>query len=288
MLETLVVIHFIGVILTLGLLLIGINMKTTESQKYLILVTTSVAINLFGYLGALLSSSMEAAIICDKIQLFGLIFINTFLIMFISKCCNFKLNFVIKYVIFFIDLFFVVLIYTNENHSYYYSSMEFVKDGIYPHLVTKMGPGEMVLFGFNIILFVFEIGMILKYRFINRKNSGSKILFLLITYLFPLAGFLYYISGMVQKYTFIPFSLSMLLALIYFTVIVYIFRFSDSVEMGKEDIIQNINEGFLVIDVGKNLLMANDIAYRIFPDLKVESKREDVINMLYSYGKTSE
>lgn len=288
MYETLVLIHFVCLILCMGLLMVSIAIRNSESQKYLVLITISVTVNAFGYFGAILANTPEAAIICDKIQIFGLIFVNTFMVFFIAKCCNYTISIWFRYFLLFFDFFACILIVTYDYHVFFYRSIEFIETGLYPHIDGRMGYGEAVLMLFNLFLIIYQL--IILFNFYNSKVFKSdkgmrKILLIPFTYVLPLFSCVYKMVGMNKIYSFVPYTFSMVVSLIYFSVLVYKFRFSDSEEVAKEDIIQNIDEGFVVIDIAGNLLFANRKAYSIFPTLHLENKRKQVISDIFKENK---
>ncbi len=67
--------------------------------------------------------------------------------------------------------------------------------------------------------------------------------------------------------------------------IVHRFRMFDPMQMARDDIIETIEEGFVVIDSADRVLFSNEKAGDIFPQLKYEATSPDVIRMLKANDK---
>ena len=61
---------------------------------------------------------------------------------------------------------------------------------------------------------------------------------------------------------------------------VYKFRMFDSTQMAKDDIIDTIKDGFVVVDIDDNILYVNKFAQDIFPELKYEATQPVIIERL--------
>ena len=69
------------------------------------------------------------------------------------------------------------------------------------------------------------------------------------------------------------------------SLIIFKFRLFDSVQTAKEDIINGIEDGFIVIDIRKNFLYANEVAYDLIPELTHPNMRDNMINRVYRNNK---
>ncbi len=72
----------------------------------------------------------------------------------------------------------------------------------------------------------------------------------------------------------------MLISWIIILIRVYRYRMFDSMQMAKDDIIETIKDGFVVIDIADNLLFVNKIAQSIFQELKYEATQPIIIDKL--------
>ena len=68
-------------------------------------------------------------------------------------------------------------------------------------------------------------------------------------------------------------------------IIVYRYRMFDSMKMARDDIIETIEDGFIVIDANDRILFRNEKAGEIFPQLNYEATQEDVIKRLKNNDK---
>ncbi len=68
--------------------------------------------------------------------------------------------------------------------------------------------------------------------------------------------------------------------------IVYRYRMFDSLQMARDDIIETIEEGFVVIDALDRILFVNERAKQIFPELTFEGSQEMIVSRLQKSDKT--
>ncbi|MCR5119272.1 MAG: response regulator [Lachnospiraceae bacterium] len=79
-------------------------------------------------------------------------------------------------------------------------------------------------------------------------------------------------------YSLLPFIILFCWLMVF--VIVYAFRMFDSMLMARDDIIETLEEGFVVIDALNRILFINEKARNIFPELNYEASREVTVDKL--------
>ncbi|MCR5250191.1 MAG: response regulator [Lachnospiraceae bacterium] len=87
---------------------------------------------------------------------------------------------------------------------------------------------------------------------------------------------------------FLPYSMQvpvMLLVWLLVVAVVYRYRMFDSMLMARDDIIETIEEGFVVIDALERILFVNEKAREIFPELNYEATREGIVRRLRASDK---
>ena len=123
-------------------------------------------------------------------------------------------------------------------------------------------------------------------NYCNRKaepNRGEK--WLAVTNLMPLVGTLlmFLLKGV------LPYSIQpVLIALTWVAVVVIVYRYRmfDSLQMARDDIIETIEEGFVVIDAMDRVLFVNERAKQIFPELSFDVAQEALVSKLQQSDKT--
>ncbi|MCR5848115.1 MAG: response regulator [Lachnospiraceae bacterium] len=278
------IIELVAIIITTVFSIMILREKSSMNEKLLGLVGISVLFDLIAYYLEMNAKDINEALACSKFQLISILFMQTFLLVLVFKLCDlvFKTPFLVIIVI--IDIVFG-LYFLGFDFTKVYSYSEFVSTGTFPHLVIKEGIVFIISCIFNTMLNIIEIGII-----INRaRNKGKKIskeyILLLLSFIPPIICMAYRLSPLYFTYNFVPLHISYAVSFGILTIIVFQFRLFDSVQTAKEDIINGIEDGFIVIDVRKNFLYANKVAYDLIPELSLSNMADNMINRLYRSNK---
>ena len=88
-----------------------------------------------------------------------------------------------------------------------------------------------------------------------------------------------------NEYLFSVFPISLVISFALYVFAIYRLRLFDSVQTAIEDVVDTLEDGLIVIDVQKNFLYANKVAYDILPDLGISSLLNNLINRIYRSNK---
>ena len=124
-------------------------------------------------------------------------------------------------------------------------------------------------------------------NYCNKKletNQGAK--WIAVSNLIPAFGILllFLVRQLLPAYSLLPVVIAA--TWIAVVVIVYRYRMFDSLQMARDDIIETIEEGFVVIDALERILFVNERAKEIFPQLSMEGYQEAIVSRLQRSDKT--
>ena len=263
---------FIGVILT---------EKATDNSKYLFAATMSNFMVVLGYTQEIVSTSSDFAFISIKIQLLGLIYLVTFLLFFIAGCCNEYIPKFVRFIMLTADTLIVLFALTAEYHSLYFTKVVYhTGDGLYPHIIEQDG----IICRISLAYTFLQIAMFLVFtvRDFSRKKRSATPLFLL-NFCFLPAGIAYvlFLALTPEKMGYNPVPSAIFLGMSYLIFMVYRYRLLDPTQIAKENIVESINEVYMVVDITKDLLFASRLAYSVLPELRDSKKREALISEIY-------
>lgn len=279
------IIQIVAALGSLATVFIIFNEKASESGKLLGLICFT---NLFctgGYLLEMLSRNIESAIIASKVQFVGISFWMTMLLLFVANYANFEIPGAIKFLFAFINTIFLALDFSFEYHDFFFKELFFKTYNGVSQLEANRGTGFTVFAIYNVLLFCCIIGIFIWYFKRNGRKSSKDMKCLPFAFVFQPIFVVYFLMGYKERLGYNPASIMGLLQAVFILFLVYRFRMFDSVQMAKDDIVQNLNEAYLAIDVERKLLFANDVAYSLYPELKLPDERASVINMIYRNNK---
>lgn len=278
------IIQIAGLMFTAFLCVIIVREKSSMHDKLLGLVGICIMFDLFGYLFEMNSTGLNEALVCSRLEMTSIMLMTTFMTVLVFKLCDLEFNIVFILIVVIADVVFGLYIVGSEFDKVF-KSMQFVDEGVFPHLIVIPGIVYNIFVIYILVMYLVQIILILA-RIRNKGNKiGKEFIFLLLPYIFPLLSFVYLLTPFYGRYTYIPLHVSLVVTFGLQTLVIFRFRLFDSVLTAKEDIVNGIEDGFIVIDVRKNFLYANEIAYGLIPELTIQTMVDNMINRLYRNNK---
>ena len=267
MFKVLLIIQIASVIGTFLGFSVLLRVKPSEEQKLMLTTTVCVYLQCLGYLLEMLSTSFGEAKIATYMQYSGGAFLSLFYALFILQYCKIVVPTWIQ-TIFFLHssiVFFSVL--TSEYHTFYYTSMEYVEDGLFPHLELGHGP----LYLINIVVVLVSIltsflGAVYTYFKTEEEHRKKRIGTLIIANFIPIFS---YVVGFAKDlfYFYDPVPVSVAFSCLIVVVAILKQGLFDVVASAHQYMLESLKDAFVVIDENYNLLEANKSAKQLFPVL---------------------
>ena len=283
MYEFCVVVQYIGIIMVLIGLGYLLRQWQARQQAFMLFLGVALLVNSVGYLFEISSTTMEGALMATKLSYVGKIYIVPLAFCFVLHYCKIKFSNLLVVAITAVHTAVLVLVLSCEHHDLFYTTIEYSKEGIFPHLEH----GHGVVYKAYIILVVCYALLMLgicvsRYRKAEKKEK-SRVLYLAIIVLLPMLGLVLYLSGITQGYdaTAVCYVLSGIVLL------VSIFRhdFFDTVNLAKNYVVENLSDGLVVLGNQDQFVYANAPALRLFPQLDGNNCNEAIEEIRSHCGK---
>ncbi len=279
LLSTMVLIHVIGAIVGFITIVVLNVQEASYHQKILSLTSISSFIGLIAYLFELLSNSKEAALLAVKFGYVGKSYAMVLFLIFITKYCDFYLPSIVKKGLLVFSTFNLVIVLTNSLHMQYYTSVDYVADSAIPHI--SLGKGAAYYFVMAVILFVMITYMVVTFSTMLKRKGKEKIRLLLLCFacVIPAIALLLNLFKVIEGFDPTPLGIMCSCIIVSYTVLRY--GLLDAVQIAKEDVIDSVKEGVLVVGKSYNYLYSNNKANEIFPELAIDGVRKEVIGKLF-------
>lgn len=266
------------IILLLQTLYTLLGGDSTHTQKMMIYFLTTSLIQNMGYLLEICAKSLEAAMTAVKIEYLGASFLALFYMMFIFHYSGKKEHHFLNHLLLVADCIVLVLVWTSERHSLYYSEIKFVEDGFYPHLELSYAPGFLLYLVFSALLPCVYALSLLVAGYFKEKNRRKKRSMRRVILLTASCGvcLLIYISRLspIKYYDPTPAVIGFVLALM--VKIVWNRRDYDLIRVAANAVLNSLDDCVITLNENKAILSCNEAAVRIFPDIAGCSNIEDV------------
>ena len=249
----------ISILFTIGSIFYIMRQSPSKLQRDMLLLQCALLINIMSYTLEMTATNKEAAIVALKMGYVAkpIIFFVIFFVIVDFVRINVKSS--IKTISAAIQVVFVIIIFTFEKHSLFYKSVEFVNEGLFPHLVKVRGPLYFIYITFVI---GYSIGMvvvcIIKAKSISSRDDRKLLFAFAIIIALPIVGYGIYITNLSQGYNMNVLGMS--IDSFIFTLIFSKYNVFGTVNVAWENVFKHIGAGLLVYDRFGGLIYQNDMA----------------------------
>ncbi len=267
MFKILLGIQIISVISTFAGLTVLLREKPSEEQKLMLSTTVCVYLQCLGYLLEMLSTSFGEARAAICMEYAGGAFMNIFYALFMFQYCKVAIPRWVRSIFFAHSSFVLLNVLTAPYNKFYYSSMEFVETGLFPHMELGHGPLYLINIAVIMISLLSTLAIAIYTYFKKREESSrKKIGILIVSSMVPVLA---YILGMAKDLFsyYDPVSSSSAIACVIIMIAVLKQGLFDVVGSAHEHILAALEDAFIVVDENYNLLEANESAKKLFPVL---------------------
>lgn len=276
--------HFAMFVQVAGLVLISIVLqmliRAEESfeRKMMIIVSICVFVQNAGYLSELVSTTAESCLASIKMEYIGVTWVCLCYMVFIYHFCNKKVNGYLVQMLSVTNLLITAGVLTNETHHLLYTDAVYKTEPLFPHVELSYGPLFYIYIGE--LLVTCCASLITIYRFYksakkteNNKKKLMALRFIIAAPCIPFVTMMLYAAKIIQVWDFTP--IAMLIVSAGTIILMFKRNIFDLVSTAKREIINNMDDAFIILDEFMNLCEYNDAAKDLFPDLvnvPIESK----------------
>lgn len=229
---------------------------------FLALVST---MNSLGYTFEVSSLDLGAAVTACKIMYLGSPFVGPLYLMFALDYINKPLkNKWVVAALFAPAAIFSLAVFTYPATHLYYADLELVSAGWQPHLAVTPGPLYYPCFAFEFALAIIG-ATILIYGFMHDKTHHHTLIFLVSAILPMAAQIVNFTKAFPGQINTVPAALTATIAILSWYLARY--RRAEWQSLGRDLVVQNMNDAFILIDTNRQILDSNSKARLYFPDL---------------------
>lgn len=262
MYQALLILQYIGIIAIFFEILYVVRQRSSRLQTLLLLVMFFTLINIVGYTLEMAADTKELAMQTLKVTYIGKPFILFSLYLFVMEYCGSSVSKTLRNVFFLICLTITSLVFTNEHHMLFYSSVGFTQDGLFPHVIL----GHGILYNiYTIFLCYYFIGMIIvcikKYKKTESAIIRKQLLLLLTLIIFSIVCLAAYLAGLTNGYD--ATAIAYLVAVFFFERLMRRYGLFDTLTLAKDEAIDHMKNGLIVTDLYGNKVYSNAEADKV-------------------------
>ncbi len=270
----------------IGIILLGIaecillRVEPSKEQKLMQYFTCASLLHNVAYLFELMAQTKEEAILATKIEYLGAIWISLCYCGFIYSYCYEKAPEKLFRVLFAVNLFVLVAIFTGDMHPYYWQKTEWVTgQGAHPYLRMTYGPIYWIflviscMLPYSLAVYTVVRAAIIKAGRIVGRKYGVFILLMI----FPMFALAAYILKYTLVYDFTPVTMGIELSLV--VILVWSRKNYDFAQLAADLVLRSMGDGVITLNEKKQIVSYNEAAAEIFTELSFQTVGDSIEDM---------
>lgn len=273
----LICLQVIGLVLIVYSIAYMFRGESTYAQKLMIFFMSAELVQNSGFLLELTAKTMEAALTAVKFQYIGSCLVALFYMMFVRYYCTRREMRTFERSLLAVDAVIIIMVWTCEHHDLYYSDIQFVHSGMYPHLVLSYGPFFYVyMLACAIIPWVMSLSLLIRVHFKeeNEKKKKNLRMVILFTTISLTIMFLYVARVFPAGYDPTPICIAIMLSLM--VIFIWNRKDYDLTREAAKTVLNALDDCVVTVDQDWQVLSFNERARDLFQNMQVSRKIDQV------------
>lgn len=262
MYDLLLILQYIGIIVLFFEILYVSRQHGSRLQTILVILLYASLFNIVGYTLEMEAKTQELAMQSVKMTYIGKPFVVFTMYVFVMEYCGVGVKKSRRNFFYAICVAIAGLVYTNEYHHLFYSSVSYTNDGLFPHLVLKHGIFYNL---YSIILLYYFVGMVYvcarKYRQNDSEIIRKQVSVLIVMVLFSSGCLALFLFNLTNGYD--TTALAYIVAVFLFERLMRKYKLFDTLTLAKEEAVEHMTNGLIVVNVYGDMVYSNDEADRV-------------------------
>lgn len=271
-----ILLQYIGIFASLAGVAYLYPKKDSRQKQLLIGILVCVATNEIGYLLELQSKTMEAAIVSIKIAYIGKLIAELGIFVFVLLYADIEIPKWLLGLLGAVHVFVLALVWTCENNTLYYSSIDYTNEGLYPHVVLGHG---IVYNLFTVVTFSYMaiILLICVIRFVQRKDFKERMRMVCLSTppVTLIIGLVLFRIGVTQGYD--TTAISYLVCAIVFIYTSIKFDLVNEKDIVEELLLSEFSEAVMALDAKGEIAYSNRQFATLYPDFESDASIKEKI-----------
>ena len=263
--EIMLGIHVIGLVVCFFTVYMIGRSNTREKANYMVVTIACNIISLVGYILELMATTEEAMITSVKVQYLGKCFIGTFLLFTFVRYYKWKFPKFLMKIFWLIDMSIYFVILTLEKHMCYYTTIDVILIKGKKFLIVGKSPLYVIFMAYmlgTLLLFSYLCHKYWKTAQGREKNILGR---LSVASIVADIAIIFSISDFAYPYDLVPLIITVFTVVI--GMLIYKYGLFTTMDIAKENLIVNVEEGVIVRDMEGKFQYANPKAYDLIPEL---------------------
>ena len=258
-------IHLVGLVVCFFIVYMLGRSENKQKANYMVVTIVCNIISLVGYILELMSTTEEAMLTAVKVQYLGKCFVGSFLLYTFIKYYKWKFPKLALRIIWITNMIMYFVVLTLEYHMCYYSTIDIKVISGKKFLIVGKAP-------LYIFYMAFMLGILVLFSYLCHKHwktaqGRDKYILGKLSVASMIADLVIVlsISDAAYPYDLVPMIITVFTIII--GIMIYKYGLFTTMDIAKDNLIINMEEGVIVRDVEGRFQYANPKAYSLIPEL---------------------
>ncbi len=270
MFHALVILQIFAILILICSLVYIFRGNTTYTRTLMLSFTIAEIVHNAGYLLELFATNAGEAMVAVKVEYLGSSIVSILFMMFITNYCGAKEHIWFERIMLLCGCAVVVMVWTSPLHGLYYTAVDFVQTGAYPHVVLTYGPGfYFYMVVCSVVPWAVAVGTLIKSICQTKSVKRRKKLGLIISgaNFAVIVLILYVLKLFPEGYDPTPVSMAIMFSVL--VIFVWNRKDFDLSKTATETVLNSLGDCMITLDEKGQVLVYNDVAKQLFPEIEV-------------------
>ena len=254
--------------------------KNTTKQRLLLLASICSVLNMYGYLEALSTLSEQSSKWAVRSQYVSALLFMVFMLQLLSILCDFNIRKWQTTTLWVINGLFMFLLFIDETINILFCNYSFSEKMLAVQIRFDLMPLGYVYMGYMalVAMAVLYVGTVIR----QSAKRDSVITIIAFSAVFPCVAYVLNLAGLTGGFDFGP---TLMMFSCWFTYRCNKkYHFLDDGQIARETILDELGEGYIILDSERGIKSYNAIAAMLYPELERPEESEVIVELIYLHN----
>ena len=254
--------------------------KNTTKQRILLLASICAVLNMYGYLEALSTLSEQSSKWAVRSQYVSALLFLVAMLHLISFFCDLKIKKWQTVILWVVNAIFVTLLFVDENIHILFHNYAFTENLLAVQIRFELLPLGYVYMAYMafVAAAVLYVGTVVR----QERKREPVITVIAFSTMLPFVAYLLNLAGLTGGFDFGP-TLMILSCWLTYHFNKY-YHYLDDGQIARETILDELGEGYIILDSERGVKSYNAIAALLYPELEQPGESEVIVELIFLHN----
>lgn len=274
------IVQFLIFLVSFGLVYKIYRQKGTQKQRLLLLASICAMLNMYGYLEALSTTTVQSSKWAVRSQYVSALMFLVVMLQLLQLFCDYKIHRLQTVLLWAANTVFMILLFIDEGLNILFENYVLEDRFLAVQIQFELRPfGYLYIFYVMLLLFsILYVGTVIR----QSRQKELVVSLIAVSAVLPFLAYLLNLAGLTGGYDAGPVLMMASCG--------YVFRASqnyhllDDGQIARETILDELSEGYIILDSERNVKSYNTIAAMLYPELEQPGERETIVELIYLHN----